>query len=482
MENLQKNLIKLLAKAYCRKNNFMNCFDKWFDATYNNKYYIPFLKGVNQTQISEKENSDISKDSRAKRIKSKKRKKSKKEIQKTNSDEIENNNNKKSSERNSLSSITNNISKDLINSKDIESNNISIDNNSTNTNVIKNKLSDSKSKKKIKLKEKKEGENKSKHKKSKKKEKNIKDEEEAPNPIKNQMKNANLEAKKEFRRNIDYYSNVGKDNDPKMELKALGIELVDSDNNTLDKKSSDSISKDKKIKKKKRHHHKRNDSGTVNLISEENMESIENLMNDLENNSTNIENLLNSEKNYLEEDNNNKINKEVDKIKEITNLKSNLKGKNPNEYNSVSEINPDVMDIEIIQAEDNKKKYKKIKKDKSKKGNDEENDKDKSNDDINSVDIDKRFNKEERKLIKKYKKALHKLRVVIRGYRKRKKEEKTFNPDLEMKRFFQKWILETFPQGLEQFRDDKNSINEKNDNISNRNKINKHKKSKKSRI
>ena len=81
-------------------------------------------------------------------------------------------------------------------------------------------------------------------------------------------------------------------------------------------------------------------------------------------------------------------------------------------------------------------------------------------------------------MIKRYKKALHKLRVVIRGYRKRKKEEKTFNPDLEMKNFFQKWVIETFPQGLEEFRN-KNNNDEKNDNIIDKNKVNKPRKSKK---
>ena len=421
LEHLQKSLIKLVAKTQCRKDNFLNCFDKWFDLTYNSSNYIPFLREKINT-----DEEDISKDVKVRthKSKSKKEKKTtKKEIKKLSSDEIENSSELKQ-ERNSLSSITNNI------------------NISESANLNRSKISESKgkTKKKNKLKEKKDEENKSKDKKIKKNEKDEKDLE-TPRQKMAKIENASSSAKEEFKRNMDLYHNIGKD--PKLDLKALGVDIGESDEKVLD--NNNSISKDKKSKKKKKHSHKKNNSGNQDLT----LESTDNII--LDNNeesSTNNEmfNLL---------DKNNSLENDIN-MKQINDLKNNL-----NKYNDIGEINPDVADIEIIQVEDsgNKKRSKRSKKIKNRKGNEEENDMEKSKEEILSVDIDQKYTKEERKLIKKYNKAFHKLRVVIRSYRKRRKEQNTINPDTEIKIRFQKWVLETFPQGLDQYRKNKNEEN-----------------------
>ena len=55
LEHLQKSLIKLVAKTQCRKDNFLNCFDKWFDLTYNSNNYIPFLREKVSTEEEEED-------------------------------------------------------------------------------------------------------------------------------------------------------------------------------------------------------------------------------------------------------------------------------------------------------------------------------------------------------------------------------------------------------------------------------------------
>lgn len=93
---------------------------------------------------------------------------------------------------------------------------------------------------------KKDEENKSKDKKIKKNEKDEKDLE-TPRQKMAKIENASSSAKEEFKRNMDLYHNIGKD--PKLDLKALGVDLGESDENALD--NNNSISKDKKSKKKK---------------------------------------------------------------------------------------------------------------------------------------------------------------------------------------------------------------------------------------
>ena len=426
-EHFDKTLLKILNKAYCRKNNLMKCFDKWFDITYNNKNYIPFLREEKIIPIPNKINDSISisKDSNGKshKSKSKKPKKLKTDV-KVNSDEID-------SKRNSLSSITNNLT-DLRYSRD----NINIENS-----INKSKLSDSKNiKKKNKVKDKKI-DDKSKDKKLKKKEKEK--EKEEINEIKNPPIESKIsEPKEEITKSIDVFSNIGIDKDSKSEIKFTGIDLVESDGNNIMKKSSNSIVKDKNGKMKKKYNHKRNKSNksnNENLISEDNIESIEKIINPNEESTYNeIENIINLDKSN-----------DIDR-NGIKNLKNNLKDKKQNDI----DLKSDFLELEMTHSDDNiknRKYHNKSKKGKSIKGNDED-DIDKSADEIKSVDIDKRYSKEERRLIKKYKKALHKLRVVLRSHRKRRKEQNTFNPDLEVKKIFQNWVIKAFPEGLDQYR------------------------------
>ena len=105
--------------------------------------------------------------------------------------------------------------------------------------------------------------------------------------------------------------------------------------------------------------------------------------------------------------------------------KINIKGINDYfEYKSINyikdeDINPDVQNIEITQDSDNEKKQKKLKK--GKKG----------------LSPEIKEEKKKIKLIKIYNRALHLLRKAIRSYKKR---NKTFDPDYELIRTFQKWI------------------------------------------
>ena len=197
--------------------------------------------------------------------------------------------------------------------------------------------------------------------------------------------------KKLPKKNLEFYNNLNKD--PKLELKALGVDIVDTEDinnliinnnatNKMGKKSSTSINKE--MKKKRKLHHRRNKSNKSSsnneiLISSGNIESIENILNDNDESTiNNIESTLNLDKNKTNESSIN------EKINEIKALKNNLKDKK-SRHSSGSEINPDVTDIEIIQAEENLngKKSKKIKskKSESRQGNDED-DMDKSNNEI----------------------------------------------------------------------------------------------------
>jgi hypothetical protein len=75
LEHVQKSLIKLVAKTQCRKDNFLNCFDKWFDLTYNSNNYIPFLRETINT--GEEEDDNISNDVKVRTHKSKSKKEKK---------------------------------------------------------------------------------------------------------------------------------------------------------------------------------------------------------------------------------------------------------------------------------------------------------------------------------------------------------------------------------------------------------------------
>ena len=142
MENKQKILFKLFAKAYCRKNNMMNCFDKWFEATFHDKNYIPFM---NEESLLETDNKSSSKNSKKKHIKSKSKneKKTKKSKKKLNDKE-----DKYTEESNPLYKSNNEAKTSDINSM----NNNTDMNDNIESNVFSsiNKSPDSKSKVKLK--------------------------------------------------------------------------------------------------------------------------------------------------------------------------------------------------------------------------------------------------------------------------------------------------------------------------------------------
>ena len=102
---------------------------------------------------------------------------------------------------------------------------------------------------------------------------------------------------------------------------------------------------------------------------------------------------------------------------------------------SKEDINPDVANIEITQNDESdgekKSKKKRKKKDKSKKDNENE-------EKENEEKEEREFTEEEKELIKKYKKAFHILRKVIRKYKKREQKEENYELT-EMKNRFNKW-------------------------------------------
>ena len=131
------------------------------------------------------------------------------------------------------------------------------------------------------------------------------------------------------------------------------------------------------------------------------------------------------------------------------------------QYNNEDDINPRLLDLDFANKEEDQNK-------RAKKANKKEID---NNEDNN----ERQYSKKERILIKKIKKAFHKLRVVIRAYKKRKKN--TFNPDLQVREDFQNWLEHTFPEGLEKYRElkmvDNMSYNTNNSKMNKKKKKNK---------
>ena len=102
---------------------------------------------------------------------------------------------------------------------------------------------------------------------------------------------------------------------------------------------------------------------------------------------------------------------------EIKKKKKSKKNKKKGEEISKDEINPDIINIEITQDDeesDNKSKKSKKKKKKI-------------------------FTKEEKELIKIYKRAYHLLRRAIRSFKKRNKANEEFKQSLELNNYFIKW-------------------------------------------
>ena len=398
MENKQKILFKLFAKAYCRKNNMMNCFDKWFEATFHDKNYIPFM---NEESLLETDNKSSSKNSKKKHIKSKSKneKKTKKSKKKINDKE-----DKYTEESNPLYKSNNEAKTSDINSM----NNNTDMNDNIESNVFSsiNKSPDSKSKVKLK--------NKSNEKKNDSSTKKSKDNNETNLESLNSnildIGDVSLDTKEEFNKSLE---NKNKKSDFDLNLDEL--------NNIINnnKKSTSSLNKIKKYK----NHTNRNNKNIINLEG-----------NNIQNN--NIININNNIINISEKSIGDNYPKKTNKEVIINNLK----------YTDQDDLNPGLLDLDFINKEEDVDNHKKHKKHNKK-------------DDVNNEDMsnsaDKKYSKKERILIKKYKKAFHKLRVVIRAFKKRKKAQNTFNPELEIKKEFQSWILKAFPDGLEQYRNQK---------------------------
>ena len=104
---------------------------------------------------------------------------------------------------------------------------------------------------------------------------------------------------------------------------------------------------------------------------------------------------------------------------EIKKKKKSKKNKKKGEEISKDEINPDIINIEITQDDDESDN--KSKKSKKKKKN------------------KRTFTKEEKELIKIYKRAFHLLRRAIRSFKKRNKANEEFKQSLELNNYFIKW-------------------------------------------
>ena len=493
LEKFKKKLFKLILKTTCRKNPLMHYFDEWFNKTYCSDDYVPFLRKISSTSSS---NLDAIK---RKVSKSKKLKKNKKpiddsknkkvnisvdnidlnsinkssKINKNDDDKSLNNENLKKT--NSLTDSYNSIPKDFgkegsKGKKEKDINLICVNNPNNDANKTKreasklakindllnqefdsessdNKLLFNEKKKNIfkglsesceiprkksvgtkkshinKL-EKKDNKLKIKNKENKgnktKKEKNENEEkiEEGPSQRKPGNKKVQFMPENEGSANGDIdsekknkkgYLNSGRDS--KLDLDAI--------QKAINQKKSEQIKKKKK---------RQNLSASVDITIKKKKKSHK--INDSENN---------------------KLKKSKDDDSRAIKLPKGIK--DYFKYNSISkeedEINPDVQNIEITQADDSgrEKRHKKSRKEKKNKitegNNDEENDKNE-------------------RLIKKYKRALHVLRKAIRSYQKR---NKTFNPDYELKNAFDKWVSLTFNNNNEEEEEnneDKNEIKMEN--------------------
>ena len=78
--------------------------------------------------------------------------------------------------------------------------------------------------------------------------------------------------------------------------------------------------------------------------------------------------------------------------------------------------------------------------------------------DEDNINNNREYSKKEKRLIKRYKKAMHLLRKVIRSFKKRKKLNDSTINDLTL--YFKKWLNSTFLFGLNEFRKNKMIIPE----------------------
>ena len=483
-EETDNKLLKLIKISSCKKNPLMNSFDKWFDLTYNNKKYTPFIrkkstnkkktttlkthpKNSNEEKKSEKKtkkietkakfltNEEIKEEPKAKfgdaeiikpkakfgnaedigspllfsddkkikdnsksetSVKKQKKIKDKKNKINENKNNEKNNNDEKNIHISASAVIStspdllfspNNDSKNSNNNKNFsESQNIPTNNNNTNANKIP--IKKTKQKKSIPVNEAaseknintKENTNISQNRKSNP-ENQIKNtqiikkklciSEESPRQKKPggkvQFDKNNIEEKKD----TIFYENYGKDSS--LDLKALANMVFDQEEELSEESPVQSPEKPKKKK------HKKN-SSTKN------------------NSDKNVKNHKDKKSNK------NAVSKNVTNIKNPENENSVDNESNLAKINYFrQDINPDVENIEIYQDDEPEEKKPKKKHKKSKKKDEENN---------------------ENSLVKTYKRAMHLLRKVIRSYTKRQKQLSTFNPDLEVEKFFKIWFKNIF--------------------------------------
>ena len=500
LEKFKKKLFKLILKTTCRKNPLMHYFDEWFNKTYCSDDYIPFLRKVSSTStLTSNNNIDIANGKASKAKKLKRNKKSNEDKNKKvnisvdnidlnnikgnkinkkdkndKNDEDKSSNNENLKKNNSLTDSYNSIQKeggkgkkgkdinlvcvnnintgiednkikreaskfakinDLLNMEfDSESSDNKLLFNEKKKNVFKG-LSEScemprkksvGTKKnninsKLKLKNKENKGNKT------KKEKAETEEKIEEGPSQRKPGNKKVQFVPENEGSVDSekkpkkgYLNSGRDS--KLDLDAIQKVIQKKSEQTKKKKKRQNLSAsvDITIKKKKKSH-------KIKELNDSEGYKIKKKSKDDDSRAIKLPKGI---KDYFRYSN---ISKEED------------------------EINPDVQNIEITQADDSgrEKKHKKSRKEKKNKisegNNDEENDNNNNNNNNNNE-----------RLIKKYKRALHVLRKAIRSYQKR---NKTFNPDYELKNAFDKWVSLTFNnenEEEEENNEDKNEINMEN--------------------
>ena len=456
LEKIQKKLLKLFLKTSCRQNSLMIKFDNWFNITFDSKDYIPFIRkflsNLNDGNIKAKRKvskaKKIKKTGKNNLINKKEEINTKRDIS---ADNVNlNSTNKKVKNKKNIKNIEN-INKIILNKFDLNEkdnkNEIYIINN-TETKTQENKDNDKfdkikellnqdfdsessdnkllfKEKKSLNIKNLSESFDAPRKKSigSNKKYKKIKSDN------KDKIKNKNSKKIKE--KNINKVENIEESPGQRKPGKKVQFSnnnnLYDNRYNTFEKELDiDDLGQNinkiiETIKKKK----KRDLSSSVDIA--------------LNKNGKKENRILHHSRKKSNEENINKIN---------------IKGINDYfEYKSINyikdeDINPDVQNIEITQDSDNEKKQKKMKKGKK---------------DLNPEEKEE---KKKIKLIKIYNRALHLLRKAIRSYKKR---NKTFDPDYELTRAFQKWITFVSKSNIYDY---KNEIKDENDEDIQEKKIN----------
>ena len=493
-EETDNKLLNLLKIASCKKNPLMNSFDKWFDLTYSSKKYTPFirkkstnkkkstaLKSHSKNANEEKNNIDkkqkkgeikarfitddeIKEEPKAKfgeaeiikpktklenkespllfatdeKIKQncksetsiKKQRKIKEKKNKVNG----NNNNKKNDENNNnqdleipiSSSVIISPSPDLLfnTNNDIENNTkISTsesvkllsnkNNNNANVNTLprkKSKLKKSKPKNIMTIEKNNDLETKNilpqnnnkndsdlqnlENKNNQNPPKKLPIADDSPRQKKPGGKVKFENKENEEKKDNAYYENYGKDSS--LDLKALANMVFEQEEELSEESPVQTPVRPKKKKHKKK-----------SLSKNHSAKNMTNQPKEKKSNKNTVSKSAANIQNPEEENNNGNDGPVLEKI-----------------HYFKGEINPDVENIEIYQDDEPEEVKPKKKHRRSKRSSEDENN--------------------ENPLIKKFKRAMHLLRKVIRSFTKRQKQLSTFNPDFELENFFKKWFKNIF--------------------------------------